>query len=600
MTRMLKISKNLHLPLEVATQSIDILAIKGAGKTNTGKVLCEQMLEVGIQVVIADPVGAWWGLRSSADGKRKGYPITIFGGDHGDAPLENTSGALIADFIVDENISAILDLSGFPTKAERVRFMTKFTERLFYRKKRNRSVLHLFLDEADEFAPQKMMVRGAEMLLHNVDQLVRRGRMYGIGTTMITQRPAVLNKNVLTQAEVLIALRTLGSQDRKAINDWIDAHGTVEQKKEMHGSLASLPTGTAWVWAPGKLDIFKKVKIFKSKTFDSSATPTVGKKMKRPKKVAKINLDKLIKRMADSIEEAKANDPEQLKKRLAKTEQALEIEKNKRVPKTEEKVKIKTIKKLVVTDKQIKNLGKNVTKLLTIASGFDKVAASIHTIIKGVNHGLALVVKQKQEVSGNNGKPVENGLDKEHPFAPSTLYAGWKYVPVNPRKPGTPPAQEGDTKLSKREEAILAALAPHLSGRNKSQVAIMSGYKKDSSSIRNGLSSLRNKGLINGTNERLMITLTGKAVLGEYKPLPKGKELLEWWLNHKQIGRRERLVLEALASVYPNTLTRAKLSQVTEYDVESSSLRNALSKLRMLGLVSGGKDELRAAEEFFN
>ena len=35
----------------------------------------------------------------------------------------------------------------------------------------------------------------------------RRAFLRGIGVTMITQRPAVLNKNALTQAETLIALQ---------------------------------------------------------------------------------------------------------------------------------------------------------------------------------------------------------------------------------------------------------------------------------------------------------------------------------------------------------------------------------------------------------
>ena len=35
-------------------------------------------------------------------------------------------------------------------------------------------------------------------------RLVRRGRSSGIGVTLISQRPQVLNKDVLTQAETLI------------------------------------------------------------------------------------------------------------------------------------------------------------------------------------------------------------------------------------------------------------------------------------------------------------------------------------------------------------------------------------------------------------
>lgn len=95
--------------------------------------------------------------------------------------------------------------------------MTDFAERLYHK---NRQPLHLVLDEADAFAPQRPM-KGQERLLGAIEDLVRRGRARGIGVTLVTQRAAVLNKDVLTQAEVLVALRTIAPQDREAINAWI-------------------------------------------------------------------------------------------------------------------------------------------------------------------------------------------------------------------------------------------------------------------------------------------------------------------------------------------------------------------------------------------
>ena len=73
----------------------------------------------------------------------------------------------------------------------------------------------------------------------------------GIGVTLVTQRAAVLNKDVLTQAEVLIALHTIAPQDRDAIDAWIWVHGTPEQREELMASLPSLPIGTAWVRRSG-------------------------------------------------------------------------------------------------------------------------------------------------------------------------------------------------------------------------------------------------------------------------------------------------------------------------------------------------------------
>jgi len=64
------------------------------------------------------------GLQASADG----YPVIIFGGDHADVPLEETSGTLIAECRCDPGISAVLDLSGLSKSGTR-RFCTDLLER---------------------------------------------------------------------------------------------------------------------------------------------------------------------------------------------------------------------------------------------------------------------------------------------------------------------------------------------------------------------------------------------------------------------------------------------------------------------------------------
>src|SRR5664279_2404996 len=97
---MLVVGPDLKLPEEAVTETFAILGKRGVGKTTTARVLTEDLLEVGLPALILDPTGAWWGLRASADGAGDGYPVVIFGGDHADVPLEETSGSLIADVVV--------------------------------------------------------------------------------------------------------------------------------------------------------------------------------------------------------------------------------------------------------------------------------------------------------------------------------------------------------------------------------------------------------------------------------------------------------------------------------------------------------------------
>lgn len=147
----LHVSNTLSLPLEITTLTEVILAKKGSGKTYTAAVLTEELLKAHQQVVIIDPTGAWFGLKSSADGKREGFPIAIVGGEHADVPLEESAGEVIATAIVERGFSCVLDLS-LLRKAAIHRFMGPFLEALY---RLNRNAMHLVIDEADTIAPQK-------------------------------------------------------------------------------------------------------------------------------------------------------------------------------------------------------------------------------------------------------------------------------------------------------------------------------------------------------------------------------------------------------------------------------------------------------------
>jgi uncharacterized protein len=263
MSMTLRISREFSLPAEAVSETFAILAKHGAGKTYTAAMMVEELLKAGLHVVVVDPVGVWRGLRASADGQGEGLPIVILGGDYGDVPLEVSAGESIAGLVVEEGLSVVLDLSHF-RKGEQTRFMTGFAERLYHK---NRTPLHLVLDEADAFAPQRPL-KGQERLLGAIEDLVRRGRARGIGVTLVTQRAAVLNKDVLTQAEVLVALRTIAPQDRDVIDAWIRVHGTPQEREPLMASLPSLPVGTAWFWSPGWLDVFTRVRIHRRETFD--------------------------------------------------------------------------------------------------------------------------------------------------------------------------------------------------------------------------------------------------------------------------------------------------------------------------------------------
>jgi hypothetical protein len=75
-SKSLRIAPDLKLPLEAATQTFAILAVRGAGKSNTAVVLAEEFHKAGIHWIAIDPKGDWWGIQSAADGKSPGLEVT--------------------------------------------------------------------------------------------------------------------------------------------------------------------------------------------------------------------------------------------------------------------------------------------------------------------------------------------------------------------------------------------------------------------------------------------------------------------------------------------------------------------------------------------
>jgi len=264
----LRVSDALSLPGEAATWVLSYLAKRGAGKTYNAADQAEEMLKAGIPIVVIDGMGIWWGLRVASDGKSPGLPVVVFGGEHADLPLVPEKATEMAKAVVESNISCVLDLSGFSKYAMR-KIVMDFLNELY---RLNRVERHVFIEESDMFAPQRPIGQDEAFCLSAVDNFVRRGGNHNLGCTLITQRSAVLNKDILTQSDCLVILRTLAPQDKKAIQAWVEEQvdEDKEELKKWYDSLKALENGEAWVWHPEKPAIFKKVKFRERETFHAT------------------------------------------------------------------------------------------------------------------------------------------------------------------------------------------------------------------------------------------------------------------------------------------------------------------------------------------
>lgn len=253
---------SIQMPINAATKSFAGIAKRGAGKTYLGGVLAEEFFKNNIPFVVFDPIDVWWGLRLAANGKDKGLPIVVFGLRHADIPLTRDMGREIARAVVKENISCVISTFGM-SKTDMRHIVSEFSEELLHI---NNTPRHVIIEEAHEFVPQRVQP-GAGKCFANVEALVTMGRNQGIGVTMLNQRAATINKDVLTQIDTLLALRSVGPQDRKALAEWVEVHAAPGDFDKFMESLPSLPTGEGWVWSPEFLGVFEKFKIRKRETF---------------------------------------------------------------------------------------------------------------------------------------------------------------------------------------------------------------------------------------------------------------------------------------------------------------------------------------------
>ncbi|MCL4299498.1 MAG: hypothetical protein KJ077_27430 [Anaerolineae bacterium] len=559
--------KPFTLPPDAATQKIAFLARSGAGKTYAATRLAELLYKLGVQIVALDPVGVWYGLRLSANGKGAGLSIPVFGGEYGDIPLESGAGALVADLVVERGISLVLDVSHF-RKAQRKEFVTAFAEQLFHRKKTARSPMHIFLEEAQFFIPQKVF-KGEERMLGAFEDIGKVGRNYGIGLTLISQRPQAVNKDVLNQVEALFVLQMNAAQERKAVRDWIDTQGI--DAGAAVDELPQLEIGEAYVWSPQWLKFFGKVKIGRKLTYNASATPTFDTAAMPPRPLARTDLEALREAMQQVVKQAEARDPAALRRRIA------ELEKELRTRQAE--IKVERVEVPVLKDEQIAQLQQAINSLAEMGQQLVNVAQDLGTALARV-------------VAGPTPPPVPI-----RPVSPPGVRPPSR--PINP--PPAPKRTDPDIpQLRAGERRMLETLARRYPLRvTRAQLGTLAGFTPSGGTFGTYFGTLKRAGLIEESSGEIQVTQAGLDYLGyTTPPAPQTtEEILAMWREALRAG--ERKMLDELVAVYPSPLSREELGTRAGFTASGGTFGTYLGTLRRNGLVEVEGDQVRANETLF-
>jgi hypothetical protein len=84
-------------------------------------------------------------------------------------------------------------------------------------KKEQRHPVALLCDEAHLYIPERQETGILEAGLRPFERIAKEGRKYGVGLTVISQRPAEVNRTVLSQCNNFVAMRLTNAEDQAVI-----------------------------------------------------------------------------------------------------------------------------------------------------------------------------------------------------------------------------------------------------------------------------------------------------------------------------------------------------------------------------------------------
>jgi len=526
------------IPATALDDRLGWIGTSGSGKTYNAGGGVERLLESGARVVIVDPLGVWWGLRLFASGAPSPFKVAIFGGPHGDLPLTEQAGALIGETAATINESCIIDLSELGSKAADRRFMVAFLEAIY--RKAGGEPFHLVVDEADLFAPQKPQ-RGDEVLLGHMENIVRRGRIKGFIPWLISQRPAVLNKNVLSQVDGLVAFKLTASQDRDALDAFIEGQADREEGRAIKGALPTFETGQGVVWVPGR-GVLETVTFPPKRTFDSSRTPKRGERRER-RDLKPLNLERLKQQLASVEEETKANDPKALRAEVARlTRELAKAQKAVAAPPPPERV--------VANQSEI-----DAARAEGDATGYARGIQAAASAIAALGSQAA-----RQKVAASPAS--------KHEAVP---------LVVDPA-----------AGVTASQQRILNALAWWTAfGINQptnEQVGFIAGYSPSSGGFNNLKGQLRSAGLVDYPQPgRVCLTDAGK----EKAQMPSvglTREAFHGAVRAKLSGPQVK-VLDPALTAYPSPIASEEIASIAGYSASSGGFNNLRGSLRTIGLI---------------
>src|SRR3989338_1996686 len=187
---------------EFVTGRTCVIGQSGSGKSYLIAVLCEKLLENNIAFCIVDTEGEYFSLKEK-------FEVLWVGGSQADVNIDDVDFSDLIQKSIKNNVPLILDVSDV---LEQRKVVADFASKLYEIESDVKEPYLLIVEEADKFVPQ------SKDSLKEVEEISKRGRKRGLGLLVATQRPSLVNKNVLSQCVNQIIGKLATENDLKAVD----------------------------------------------------------------------------------------------------------------------------------------------------------------------------------------------------------------------------------------------------------------------------------------------------------------------------------------------------------------------------------------------
>ena len=248
--------RSVELPIvDLLTGRGFVTGKSGSGKSNSASVIAEKLLDRGYSLLAVDIDGEYYGLKEE-------YEILHVGADDEcDLQVGVEHAGKIAELALEQNVPIILDVSSFLDESKARELLTEVTKHLFAKEKKLKQPFLMLVEEIHEYIPEGGGVDECGRMLVKVG---KRGRKHGLGIVGISQRPADVKKDFITQCDWLVWHRLTWNNDTKVVSRILGS--------EYADHIEEMDDGECFLMSDWDEEI-QLVQFERKQTFDAGATP---------------------------------------------------------------------------------------------------------------------------------------------------------------------------------------------------------------------------------------------------------------------------------------------------------------------------------------